>query len=243
MTKISGFTFVHNGFEGGYPFREAVRAVLPFVDEVVAVDAASDDGTREALLKLGCRVLDAEWGDRAGETLARLHAMNAECRGDVVLHFEADEVWDWGLASEAVHRVMQGQGQDFAVLRLQVEQNFQRVRWYPWPVHRVFPRGSVRKVGETTDRAGEATLIGAAHGFVWDCTNCFRDNWVARLRNQSALRGGEPLNLLAVPGHANEPVRADDVEAFLAQPHWEWKGTPLAVPPLLRPLVGMTRYE
>ena len=76
---ISGFTFVHNGIEGGYPFMEAVRAVQPFVDEVVAVDAESTDGTREALARLPfVRVVDGPWGREAGETLARLHAMNAD---------------------------------------------------------------------------------------------------------------------------------------------------------------------
>lgn len=32
--KISGFTFVHNGITGGYPFAEAISAVKPYVDEL-----------------------------------------------------------------------------------------------------------------------------------------------------------------------------------------------------------------
>ena len=50
--KVSGFTFVHNALAGGYPVAEAIAAVKPHVDEVVAVDMGSDDGTREVLDRL-----------------------------------------------------------------------------------------------------------------------------------------------------------------------------------------------
>lgn len=249
--KISAFSYVHDGVAGGYPFVEATMAVLPFVDEVVWVDAASTDGTGEALRRLAARwpdkvaVYETAWGAGAGETLARLHALHADlCRGDVVLHFEADEVWDPALASLACHEA-RGGAVDLQAWRVQVEQNFQRVRWHPHVVHRVFPRGSVKKVGETTDRGrhGGLPTLEIERGLIWDVTNCFRDCWENRVRNQSALRGGEAPNLLAAPEHANLPVLVQDVAAFLAQPHWTWTATPLALPDVLRPLVGRTSYE
>jgi len=239
--KISGFTFVHNAIAGGYPILEAIRAVQPFVDEIVVVDAGSTDGTGELVKSLSfpVRIVSAEWGDQAGETLARLHAMNESCEGEVIVHFEADEVWDGFLLSDAVSEVKKG-NHDVAVHRIQVEQNFQRIRWYPHPVHRVFPRGSVRKVGETTDRKADAILLSPERGLLWDCTNCFRDCWWKRLDQQSQLRGGEPLNNLAVAEHANLEQRMG--AGFLTQPHWTWTTTPLALPPILRPLVGQTSY-
>lgn len=244
MPVLSGFTFIHNGIEGGYPFIEAIYSVWPFLDEIVVIDADSDDGTLDVLLQMGdkVRVIDARWGNRAGETLARLHAMNELCRGDVIVHFEADEVWDPNLLGVVTYQIRYGQGRDFVVYRIQVEQNFQRVRWYPWPVHRVFPRGSVKKIGESTNRHGQAMVVSADHGLLWDCTNCFRDDWLGRIKNQSILRNQEALNLLAVPNHANGPNRVDDIDQFLAQPHWTYTTSPLALPDILRPLVGRTSY-
>lgn len=240
---ISGFSFIHNAIAGGYPIVEAVRAVQPHVDEVVVVDCASTDGTRDVLQALGVRILDGEWGNQAGETLKQAHARHTECQGDVILHFEADEVYDPRLVIRIVELVDQGH-QDIAVQRIQVEQNFQRVRWYPELVHRVFPRGSVIKVGHTTNMHRLASTIGMNFGFLWDVTNCFRDNWRARIKAQAELWEEEPAYRV-VPFHFKEPIRMDeaDLDLFLSQPHWEWTATPMAIPENLRHLVGMTKYE
>jgi len=244
---ISAFSFIHNALEGGYPLREGIMAVQPFVEEIVVVDAASTDGTRDLLERIGqrlgrqLRILDADWGTEAGKTLARLHAMNDQCRGDVVVHFEGDEYWDGMLLAEAVRLVKNGV-LDVAVHRLQVEQNFQRCRWWPWPVHRIFPKGSVVKVGETTDRKDDAALLGAEHGLLWDVTNCFRDNWLGRVQNQADLWHGKP-SFKMVPSHFMEAREVEDVGDFLAQPHWTWTRSPFDLPGPLERLVGMTRYE
>lgn len=225
---------------------EAVRAVWDIVDEVVIVNAESTDGTRDVLDELASwapcpfRILYAKWGQEAGKTLARLHAMHDKCSGDIILAFEGDEVFDEDLARDVVMEIRTGR-MDIAVWRIQVEQNFQRVRWYPKPVHRVFPRGSVAKIGETTDRHHEAYVMPAEHGFLWDVTNCFRDNWLLRVKNQARLRK-ESLNLLAVPEHVNEPVRVEDVDKFLAEPHWTWTKSPFDLPKVLLPHVGATSY-
>ena len=42
--SISGFTFIRNGVELGFPFEASIRSLLPLVDEfVVAVGKGSDD--------------------------------------------------------------------------------------------------------------------------------------------------------------------------------------------------------
>ena len=241
---ISGFSFIHNAITGGYPIVEAVRAVQPYVDEVVVVDMASTDGTRDVLQALGVRILDGEWGNQAGETLKRAHSRHTECHGDVIIHFEGDEVYDPYLVWWLIELIEQGQ-RDIAVWRLQVEQNFQRIRWYPEPVHRVFPRGSVIKEGHTTDRHPESIKAMPDCGFLWDCTNCFRDNWRARVKAQAEL-WDEASAYRAVQVHFSYPIELQGkrmLDAFLNQPHWEWTHTPLAIPDNLRHLVGMTKYE
>jgi hypothetical protein len=241
---ISGFSFIHNAFVGGYPIFEAIEAVRPHVDELVIADMRSDDGTREALESLpGVRVVDGLWikGDAAG-CLQFNHALHAaHCRGDVIIHFEADEVYDDALLEVIRWEIARGNDQ-LAVYRLQVEQNFQRIRWYPELVHRVFKNGTPIKVGHTTDIKDRAYAILPEFGFLWDVTNCFRDQWIGRIRQQAELWPEE--NRRAVGLHAAHGFqKIDDVDAFLSLPHWTWTATPLNIPAILRPLVGVTNYQ
>lgn len=245
---ISGFTFCHNCLSGGLPIVEAVRAVRPYVDEIVAVDMQSIDGTRDLLHWLGCRVIPGKWGNQAGETLRAAHALYRQCKGDVILHFEADEVYDGRLLQAIRATISEGffQGvDDLAVYRLQLEQNFQRCRWYPEPVHRVWRRDSdTIKEGHTSNRHREAAVIDQQFGYLWDITNCFRDNWRQRVNQQAELWNETPKYRM-VPFHAGQPfeVSANEAEARLNEPHWTWKTSPFDLPPILKPLVGMTRYE
>lgn len=248
MMMISGFTFGHNLISTGYPVCEAVRAVQPYVDEIVAVDMQSDDGTREVLRRLGCRVIDGEWSHEADVTLDRAWALQSECRGDVIVHFEADEVFDDLLVRTVVHNIKLGHDQ-LRVYRLQVDQNFQRVKWWPCPVHRVYRWSSQKRAGHTTEEDAiygtDIPTIGPDHGYLWDVSNCFRDQWLARVRQQAAWWNNSQPVYRRVPLHFLEAAEMDagQVEAFLAEPQWTWQTTPLAIPAILRGLVGQTRYE
>lgn len=241
--KTSGFSFVHNAIAGGYPIREAIEAIKDYVDEIVIVDCQSDDGTRTLLDKLGVRIIDGEWGHQAGETLAAAHALHTECKYNTIVHFEADEVYDHNLIREIAIEIDMG-NYDLSVWRLQLEQNFQRCRWYPELVHRVFPKGSVSKQGHTTTRHSDAKSIDQRWGYLWDVTNCFRDNWINRTRQQAELWMNEPIQeqFRRVPLHFLQDPLDFDVEAFLREPQWTWTMTPFNIPEVLRPLVGRTKY-
>lgn len=241
---ISGFTFGHNLVSTGYPIAHAVRAVQPYVDEVVAVDMQSDDGTREVLQRLGCRVIDGEWSHEADVTLDRAWALQSECRGDVIVHFEADEVYDDRLIRKIVEHLREGRDQGWLVDRIQIDQNFQRIKWYSHEVQRVFRKGTVTRQGHTTTEAAEYPKIRGA-GYLWDVSNCFRDQWLARVRQQAVWWNNSQPVYRRVPLHFLEAAEMEpgQVEAFLAEPQWTWQTTPLAIPAILRELVGMTRYR
>jgi glycosyltransferase involved in cell wall biosynthesis len=256
MMKVSGFTFIHNALEGGYPIVEAIEAVEPYVDEIVIVDMQSTDGTRELLERLPrqyrepyiqqvpIRIIDGRWGNQAGETLRQAHNLYTECQGDIIIHFEADEVYDDSLI-RAIRQAIDSGTEDIAVHRLQLEQNFQRCRWYPEPVHRVFSKYSnTLKEGHTTNRHTQALILEPENGFLWDITNCFRDNYLGRIEAQAELWSKES-DFLMTPVHCLvEPyVDKSIVDLKLQEKHWIWTQTPFAIPERLQRLVGMTEYK
>jgi hypothetical protein len=240
---ISGFTFVHNALVAGYPIIEAITAVLPYVDEVVAVDMESTDDTVRVLDAMGCRVISARWIPGGGNhgCLAPAYALNEKCYGDVVLHFEADEVYSEQLLECIAERV-RNNVKDIVVHRIQVEQNFQRVRWYPQKVHRVFPPGTTEQIEHRTTRQEEVhCVLSPDCGLLWDCSSTCRDNLIARVQQQGELWGESSRTVLA-PEHIVEPHYESITEEYLKQPHWTWTTSPLNIPGVLRPLVGQTRY-
>lgn len=249
MTKVSAFTFIYNGVAGGYPFVEAIKMASLFADEVVVVDMESTDETRKVLEKLKVRIIDGKWMPKmAGECLKHNHALHTECRHNVIWHFEADEVFSGELACQVSYEIQEHGYTEIAVHRLQVEQNFQRVRWYPEPVHRIFKKGTAVKDGHTTEmhkQDGPVHVIAPECGFLWDITNCFRDDWVQRVKQQADLWGELP-QYRYVPFHFTQAPAVcyeGQQDRILRQPHWEWTTCPFNLPSVLKPLVGMTSYR
>jgi len=248
MKKVSGMTFVHNAIESGYPIVEAIKAVEPYVDDVLVIDMESTDATRDHLFRMNVRIAPGAWlPGEAGECLKQAHALHTLCRHDQIIHFEADEVWEDGLISYARSLIEDGV-QDLEVCRLQVTQNWQRVRWYPTLVHRVFRKGTVIKEGESTDR-GKATrlpCIGPDFGYLWDCASTHRDNYIPRMKKQAELWGHpEPIYRITPYHFTMQPqtLTEEQVHEYLKSPHWLWRNTPLDIPMILRRLVGKECYE
>ena len=99
MIKISGFTYVRNGFSFGYPFVESIKSLLPIVDELVVVVGDSEDGTREAIENIGdskIRIIDTIWDEesrKSGKIFAEQSNLGLEnITGDWCFHLQVDEV-------------------------------------------------------------------------------------------------------------------------------------------------------
>jgi len=97
--KISGFTYVRNGFTYGYPFLASISSLLPLVDELVVVVGDSTDGTREAVAGLRearIAIVDSVWDD-ASRASGKIFAQQANLgigriTGDWAIHLQVDEV-------------------------------------------------------------------------------------------------------------------------------------------------------
>lgn len=98
--KISGLSFIRNGISLGYPFVEAIRSVLPVVDEMVIVVGDSDDGSREAVEAINdarIRIIDSVWHPRIwpkASVLAQQTNLGLmHCTGDWVVYVQGNELF------------------------------------------------------------------------------------------------------------------------------------------------------
>ena len=97
--RVTGFTFIRNGNDLGYPFVPSIRSLLPLCDEVVVNVPRSTDGTLETVRAIAdpkIRIIETEW-DEAQRTagLALSHHTNLalqQCTGDWCVYIQGDEV-------------------------------------------------------------------------------------------------------------------------------------------------------
>jgi hypothetical protein len=97
--KISGFSYVRNGFSYGVPFIQAISSILPICHEMVIAVGDSNDGTREALVALQnekIKIIDTFWDDNlkeGGKIFAQqTNIALAATTGNWAFHIQADEV-------------------------------------------------------------------------------------------------------------------------------------------------------
>lgn len=97
--SISGFTFIRNGVELGFPFEESIRSLLPLVDEfVIAVGRSTDDTLARvyAIQDPKIRVIETLWNERMADrgfvyAQQKMIAQYA-CTGDWAFYLEGDEI-------------------------------------------------------------------------------------------------------------------------------------------------------
>ncbi len=99
--KIAGFTIIRNAIINDYPVAEAIRSILPVVDEMVVLVGESDDETEALIRSIGSgkiRIISSVWdmSMRTGgkvlavETDKALRHVTADC--DWAFYIQADEV-------------------------------------------------------------------------------------------------------------------------------------------------------
>ena len=97
--KISGCTFVRNGFLLGYPVKESLHSLLSICDEVIIAIGNSEDDTLQYVQSLNdpkIKIIETIWDDsmrEGGHILAQQTNIALEqCTGDWVIYLQADEV-------------------------------------------------------------------------------------------------------------------------------------------------------
>jgi glycosyltransferase involved in cell wall biosynthesis len=99
QASISGFTFIRNGVELGFPFEASIRSLLPLVDEFVVVVGQSNDDTLARIHAIDSpkiRVIETIWNERMADRgfVYAQQKMIAQfaCTGDWAFYLEGDEV-------------------------------------------------------------------------------------------------------------------------------------------------------
>lgn len=95
---VSGFSFVRNAVQYGYPVAAALRSIAPLVEELIVAVGDSDDGTRELIRGLGIpqlRIIETVWDEslrRGGLILSQqTNVALAQCRHPWAFYIQADE--------------------------------------------------------------------------------------------------------------------------------------------------------
>jgi hypothetical protein len=101
--KVSGFTFLRNVRNLGYPFAASIRSILPIVDEFVIALGPCDDDTEQRLREIDdpkIRVIPTQWNERIRSDYSVKGFVYGQqksialfnCTGDWAFYLEADEV-------------------------------------------------------------------------------------------------------------------------------------------------------
>lgn len=97
--SISGFTFIRNGVELGFPFEASIRSLLPLVDEFVIAVGKSQDDTLQRVRRLNdpkIKIIETAWNERMAERgfVYAQQKMIAQfaCTGDWAFYLEGDEL-------------------------------------------------------------------------------------------------------------------------------------------------------
>jgi hypothetical protein len=97
--KVSGFSYIRNGFNYDYPFIESIKSILPICDEFIITVGESIDGTKEAIEALDSpkiKIIDTVWDDKlriGGKIFSQQTNIALDnITGDWAFHIQADEV-------------------------------------------------------------------------------------------------------------------------------------------------------
>lgn len=153
MYNLSGCVFIRNTFQGAFCLFESMYQLLPLCDEFIVMDLGSDDGTREVLAEIEAanpkvRIVDGKFHFYDASVFAVLaNDLVQMCQNETVLYYQSDEIWHEDLIEITRRRLDEG-GRNLSFWRVQLKYNFQVIKWFPHPVHRIAPKDQFDFVGD-----------------------------------------------------------------------------------------------
>jgi glycosyltransferase involved in cell wall biosynthesis len=169
--NLSGCVFIKDAIDGAFCIFESMYQLLPLCDEFVVMDLGSTDGTLEALNEIArhnpkVRIIHSTFYENDAAVFAKLaNDVISECAYDTVLYYQSDEIWHENLIKLTRAALADGHN-DLAFWRVQLRYNFQTIKWFPHPVHRIAPRSEFNFVndGMNTERVFSSKMV-SQYGF------------------------------------------------------------------------------
>ncbi len=171
--NLSGCVFIKDCFKGAFCLFESMYQLLPLCDEFIVMDLGSTDGTLEALKEIEAhnskvKIVHSNFYENDAAIFAKLaNDLIGMCNYPSVLYYQADEIWHEALV-QLTEEILDKGERDLSFWRVQLKYNFQWVKWFPHPVHRVGPKENMnfKNDGMNTDRTFDARLVSN-----WDMGN------------------------------------------------------------------------
>lgn len=99
--KISGFTIIKNAVQNDYPIVEAIRSILPVVQEMIVLVGDGNDGTKELIASINdprVKIFDSTWDP----ILRKGGAVLAVETDKAFSHISADSDWAFYIQGDEV---------------------------------------------------------------------------------------------------------------------------------------------
>jgi len=161
IPKISVCVFIKDNNLGAFGLWESMATLMPLADEFFVMDMGSVDGTWETLTDLAGKQkkIRLERGEfpvnpenglvDAGSFAVIPNQMIPQAKNDLVIYYQADEIWHEDLMKQFVKK-LEGQNFDkfngYSFWRYQLGFNFQQIKWHPHIVHRMDYKEEMRFV-------------------------------------------------------------------------------------------------
>jgi len=176
--KLSICTFIRDNNAGAFGLWESMATLTPLADEFIVWDMGSTDGTWETLQGMNNPKLKIEQHDfpinpvtnliDAGSFAEIPNAMIPTCKNDLVMYYQADEIFHENLIKMLIERLKKPVTKGLSFWRYQLQTNFQEIKWFPHIVHRIDFKDRFVFVddGMNSGRAYDAELL-SNYGASW----------------------------------------------------------------------------
>lgn len=263
MYNLSGCVFIKDTFHGAFCLFESMHQLLPLCDEFIIMDLGSTDGTLETLFEIGrynpkIRLYKSTWPKIDAGVFADLaNELIVRCTHDNVLYYQADEIWHENLVELTRKELEQGHF-DLSFWRIQYRDNFQKVKWFPHPVHRIGKKSNFNFTGDgmNTDRVNDARLVSQYDGGYFLKWGNMGQEGIKPYTNEMildvSLVGGFRDNIierrsLHAPFWHEEPTieglpAGEWKQQALNNSDWIRTESPYNIPDIMRYHVGKTKY-